>query len=137
MGSLAAKARAQLLDYEAQDLANTAWAFSKMENAHLPLLKAISAEAIRKLAQFATQNISNTAWAFSALALQDPPLFAAIASESMAKIAAFGAQAIANTSWSFARRSCRSHGPLFEALAAAARTSGNTPGAGGEHGYAI
>ncbi len=59
-------------DCNPQDLANTAWAFAKLElRQHEDLLAAIAAQALRTdLDGFTPQNLASMAWAFAALELR-------------------------------------------------------------------
>lgn len=75
MDAIASASLKILSDFEAQSLANTAWAYAKLEFApftQLPcgrgLLEAISWETIRKIDQFHNQGMANTVWAYATLA---------------------------------------------------------------------
>jgi len=136
--SMSSAAIRSMSSFSAQDLSNTSWAFAKLERSdHERFRVAVAGSAALDTLQFAPQNLSNPAWAFSALALENLPLFASISSAAIAKMSACNPQAIANISWSYARMSNRFHTPLFNALASAARATGNAPGAGGDHGFAV
>eukprot|EP00435_Cladocopium_sp_Y103_P048784 s845_g14.t1 len=50
-------------------LANTAWAFAKLELENLPLFEAIGCYAQQKIANFTTQNLANMAWSLARLGL--------------------------------------------------------------------
>jgi hypothetical protein len=65
-----------------QNLANPAWAFSKLGLPDMPLLAAISSAARRRIGLFDPQNLSSTAWSFSGIALHDMPLMAAISAQA-------------------------------------------------------
>lgn len=71
MHSLAASARPRISDYDAQDLANTAWAYATRPVCHSePLLEAIAASSRRTITAYETQELSNTAWALSVLMMR-------------------------------------------------------------------
>eukprot|EP00414_Alexandrium_minutum_P006949 CAMPEP_0113830954 /NCGR_PEP_ID=MMETSP0328-20130328/6600_1 /TAXON_ID=39455 /ORGANISM="Alexandrium minutum" /LENGTH=150 /DNA_ID=CAMNT_0000799093 /DNA_START=399 /DNA_END=852 /DNA_ORIENTATION=- /assembly_acc=CAM_ASM_000350 len=105
----------------AQDLANTAWAYSTLCYANRPLLAAIaSASAIKKITAFEAQNLANTSWAFAKLSLCHHPLSEAIAAAALATIPELDSRALSNIAWAFAWLT-EGHHPLMYALSAEAR----------------
>eukprot|EP00442_Polarella_glacialis_P033224 CAMPEP_0115051436 /NCGR_PEP_ID=MMETSP0227-20121206/2344_1 /TAXON_ID=89957 /ORGANISM="Polarella glacialis, Strain CCMP 1383" /LENGTH=61 /DNA_ID=CAMNT_0002435413 /DNA_START=211 /DNA_END=396 /DNA_ORIENTATION=+ len=58
-----------ICEFNAQGLANTAWAFAVLVFVDCPLLKAIAAESRAKLKLFSPHNLANTVWAFSKLSM--------------------------------------------------------------------
>ena len=53
--------------FNAQHLANTAWAFAKLSQLDTPLLAALARAAERSMHEFNAQALANTAWAFAKL----------------------------------------------------------------------
>ena len=96
--------RRGLLDFNPQDLANTAWAFATAGRAAPALLDAIATEAVRRgLRDFKPQNLANTAWAFATAGRAAPTLLDAIAAEAVrSDLRDFNEQELANTAWAFA-----------------------------------
>ena len=76
---LAAEAAGRLSKFNAQNLANTAWAFARLEHPAPALFEALAAESAGRLAEFNAQNLANTAWAFAAAGHQAPELFEQLA----------------------------------------------------------
>jgi hypothetical protein len=66
-------------EFNAQDLANTAWAFAKACHEDALLFAALARASARRLDDFNPQDLVNTAWAFAKLGQLDAPLFAALA----------------------------------------------------------
>lgn len=88
--------------FDAQNLANTAWAFSTMSELDEPLFAVLAREAERRVGHFDAQALANTAWAFVTGGEADAPLFAFLARESERRIGLFNTQGLANTAWAFA-----------------------------------
>ena len=63
--ALARMAEWRLHGFNAQELANTAWAFSTVGQHDEQLVKAFAMMAERRLDKFSAQELSNTAWAFA------------------------------------------------------------------------
>lgn len=74
MNAIAAASRARISECDTKRLANTAWAFAKLEVDHHPLLEALSAEARAKIHDLQSQECSNIAWAVASLVFFDSPL---------------------------------------------------------------
>ena len=53
-------------DFNAQDLANTAWAFATPGQLDARLFAVLARAAKRRVGNFNAQNLANTAWAFAA-----------------------------------------------------------------------
>ena len=66
-------------EFDAQAIANTTWAFSKLDLLNKLLFAALVRAAERHMGEFNAQNIANTACAFATLFELDEPLFAALA----------------------------------------------------------
>ena len=52
-------------EFNAQSLANAAWAFAKLEMLEEALMKAVSSRGREILGEFNTQNLANALWAFA------------------------------------------------------------------------
>mmetsp|Transcript_7086 Transcript_7086/g.24902 ORF Transcript_7086/g.24902 Transcript_7086/m.24902 type:complete len:294 (-) Transcript_7086:58-939(-) len=87
--------------FNAQELANTAWAFSTLGFEAPTLFEAIAAESVKKIKAFTSQNLANTVWAFANVGAEAPLLFEAVAFESPKKLATFTPLEVANTAWAF------------------------------------
>ena len=59
------EAKQHLDQFNAQDLANTAWAFAKVGQQDGQLFKALAKMAKRRLDQFNAQELANMAWALT------------------------------------------------------------------------
>ena len=69
-------------DFNAQDLANTAWAFATAGQSDAQLFTALAREAEWHVRDFKAQNLANTAWAFATVGKSDAQLFTALAREA-------------------------------------------------------
>ena len=69
--ALARAAEQRLERFNAQDLANTVWAFAKAELSEELLFVVLPRLLERRLSDFNEQNLSNTAWAFAVVAVSD------------------------------------------------------------------
>jgi len=116
MRLLGAEAMARIEEFDAQGLANTAWAFATLGVRAPQLFDAITRESEQRIGSFTTQNLANTAWAFAALGVPAPRLFDAIARESEQRIRSFDAREISNTAWAFATLGAPAP-QLFEVIA--------------------
>jgi len=112
-------ALASVSDFNAQNLANTAWAFATAGRAAPALFDAISVEAACRVSDFNPQNLANTAWAFATAGRAAPVLFEALAAEAAQRVRDFSSQNLANTAWAFATAG-RAAPALFDAIAAEA-----------------
>ncbi len=86
-----------------QHLANTAWAFAKVDHYSKRLFDALKEESIRQISGFNPQNLANTAWAFASIDHYSERLFDALKEESIRQISGFNHQNLANTAWAFAK----------------------------------
>ncbi|KAJ1622417.1 hypothetical protein T492DRAFT_582321, partial [Pavlovales sp. CCMP2436] len=103
-------------EFNAQGLANTAWAYAKLNTPAPRLFEAIAHESEQRVVSFKPQELANTAWAFATLGTPAPQLFGAIARASEQHIGSFKPQELANTAWAFA--TLGTHAPqLFDAIA--------------------
>jgi len=67
----------------AQNLSNTAWAFSTRRVLDQQLLEAIAASAIPRIADFDVQALANTLWSLASMLFLDNPLLDAISSTAI------------------------------------------------------
>jgi len=95
LASISYDAIKKISSFCAQNLTNTAWAYSTLVISDQPLLHATSAEVIKKSSDFCAQNFGNTAWAFAVRIVEDPPLIKAISSEAIRLISDYDLQALA------------------------------------------
>ena len=58
-------------EFNAQDIANTVWAFAKAMQPDEKLFAALAIAAARRVRQFQVQNVANTAWAFATVKQSD------------------------------------------------------------------
>jgi len=117
--SIASAAMPKIADFVPQGLANTLWAFSRLDFNDLPLIRAISSAARSRIGEFSSQNLSNTAWALASMGSQDEPLLASIASSALQLITELSPQDVSNTAWAFAKLELRND-PLLKSISAAA-----------------
>merc|ERR1712032_38345 len=106
--------------WDAQALANTAWACSAIAMKHIPLLQSIAAASLRRITEEKSQERSNTAWAFATMELKDWPLMEAISASSLPIITYFDSQGRSNLAWACAQLWV-GHKPLMEAISSQAR----------------
>ena len=64
-------AERRLDQFNAQELANTAWAFATVGQLDAQLFKMLAKMAERRLDELNAQNLANTAWAFATVGQQD------------------------------------------------------------------
>jgi hypothetical protein len=126
MRLLGAEAMQRLNEFDAQGLANTAWAFATLGITDHQLFKAIARESKQRMGSFEPQGLAigsfepqglaNIAWAFATLSIPAPQLFEAIARDAEQRIGSFEPQGLANTAWAFATLGAPAP-QLFEAIA--------------------
>ena len=102
MAAIALQVLDKIASFNAQGLANTAWAFAMLGIKNQPLMAAIAVQVIEKIDSFTAQNLAITAWAFAKLGIKHQALMAAIAAKVIEKVASFTAQGLAITAWAFA-----------------------------------
>jgi very-short-patch-repair endonuclease len=88
--------------FNAQNLANIAWAFATAGVPAPRLYATIAQQAEERIGIFTAQNLANIAWAFAKADVSAPRLYAAIAQEAEARVSEFKAQELANIVWAFA-----------------------------------
>ena len=101
------KAAAKLCvgDFDAQELANTAWAFATASQSDALVFAVLAKAAKLCVGDFDAQELANTAWAFATASQSDSPLFAVLAKAAELCVGDFDAQELANTAWAFATAS--------------------------------
>ena len=77
--ALARVAERRLVEFTAQGLANTAWAFTKASHSDVQLFRALASVAERRTGDFSMQSLAITAWAFVTAAQPDTHLLKALA----------------------------------------------------------
>ena len=87
----------RVCDFNAQSLANTAWAFAMTDQTDAPLFAVLSRATERCVCDFDAQNLANTAWAFARVSQADSQLFVALARIVRRLIGHFNTQDLANT----------------------------------------
>ena len=65
MKAVSIRAQETLGEFNAQDLANAAWAFAKLAMREESLMKAVSSRARDMLGEFKAQGLANTVWALA------------------------------------------------------------------------
>ena len=89
-------------EVDAQNLANTAWAFATLGQLDEKCLAALSREAALPVSEFNAQGIANTAWAFAKAGESNTSLFVALANAAKLNVKEFNTQNIANMTGAFA-----------------------------------
>lgn len=69
----------QISEFDAQCVANTAWAYACLKITDQRLMEAVGEYVVNRTATFAPQGLVNTAWAFGTLGIRSKPLLDAIA----------------------------------------------------------
>ncbi|KAJ8604984.1 hypothetical protein CTAYLR_006906 [Chrysophaeum taylorii] len=118
--ALADARRRCVREFDAQALANTAWAFATAGVEARQLFVAIAGEANSRLGEFNPQDLANAARAFATAGIEEeaPQLFAAIAGAANSRLREFNSQDLANTAWAFATAGIEAS-QLFAAIAGA------------------
>ena len=90
---MARAAEQRICAFNAQALANTAWAFGLLGLSEAQLFTALARGAEQRIRDFIAQELANTVWAFATLGLSDSQLFTALVRASEQRIRDFNAQA--------------------------------------------
>jgi len=106
----------RLDQFNAQELANTAWAFATVGQQDEQLFQALARMAERRLDEFNAQELANMAWACATVGQQDEQLFKALARMAERRLDEFKPQGLANAAWAFATVGQKDV-QLFKALA--------------------
>ena len=78
---LAMAANLRMNEFNAQDIANTAWAFATLGKMDEKLCAALALAAELRMSEFTAHGIASTAWAFAKLGQLDDMLFATVCFE--------------------------------------------------------
>ena len=70
----ASAAEWRLAEFNAQGLANTAWAFTKVKQSDEKLFTALARVSEQRFAEFNAQSLANTAWVFATVNQSDKKL---------------------------------------------------------------
>ena len=118
MTALARSIERRVGDCNAQELANTAWAFAKVGQLDAVLFAALARAAERHMDSFKAQELANTAWAFATAGVSAGPLslFVALARAAERRLADFNVQGLSNTVWAFAKAG-HADAPLLRSMA--------------------
>ena len=118
---LAAAATANCEQFNEQNLANIAWAYSTAGHAAPELYNALTATVAQRIGELKPQELANLGWAFAVAGHRSPALYDALAETAAVRgVSDFKPQAVANTVWSYAFAGYTAP-DLFEQLATAAR----------------
>jgi len=81
---LAREAERRVSEFNAQGLANTAWAFATVRLRDEKLFMALAREAERRVSELNAQSLANTAWAFATVNVLVDEMFTALATSGAA-----------------------------------------------------
>eukprot|EP00956_Cyclotella_meneghiniana_P015666 scaffold24155_cov89-Cyclotella_meneghiniana.AAC.3 len=102
--------------FNAQDISNMMWAYTKLNVSHEPLFQAVGDAVAMKddLTTFKPQALSNVVWSYATANVQHPGLFKKIGDEiaTIDDLKSFNPQNLANTVWSYATANVQ-HPALF------------------------
>ena len=102
-------------EFNAQDLANMAWALAEVGQLDAQLFTALARTAERCVGELKTQDLANTAWAFAAAGQPDAPLFMALTRAAEGRVRDFKEQGSHMILWALSRsESLRDAWSLFE-----------------------
>jgi hypothetical protein len=100
--TIASLSLAHIDEFNAQNLANTAWAFARLGRQHNLLFTRIAEQSLAKLDTFSTQNLSNLLWAFAKLNFRSHKLFVAMKAACSNQLHNFRPQELSNILWALA-----------------------------------
>jgi hypothetical protein len=108
-------------DFNAQETANTMWAFAKLERTDAALMQGLPRRAREILGEFNAQSLMNAVWAFAKLELRDEALLMGAATRrARDMLRDSNAQELANAVWAFAKLE-RTDAALMQGLPRRAR----------------
>ena len=118
--AIAVEAATRVLEFNPQNLANTAYAYAKADHAAPALFDAIAAEVVRRLVRrvdkFTPEGLTNLLWGYAKADHAAPALFNAIAAEVARRVDKFNPQDLAKTVWGYAKAG-HAAPVLFDAIA--------------------
>eukprot|EP00747_Dinoflagellata_sp_TGD_P224072 gnl/TRDRNA2_/TRDRNA2_96169_c0_seq1.p1 gnl/TRDRNA2_/TRDRNA2_96169_c0~~gnl/TRDRNA2_/TRDRNA2_96169_c0_seq1.p1 ORF type:complete len:196 (-),score=31.53 gnl/TRDRNA2_/TRDRNA2_96169_c0_seq1:22-609(-) len=88
--------------FNAQNIANTVWAFAKTIQADMSLFSDFMRAMESRLCDFDTQKLANTSWALAATDQFDSLLCTVLARASERRLREFNTRDLANTTWAYA-----------------------------------
>ena len=92
-----AAAERRVGDFNAQELANTAWAFATAGQSDALLFMTLARAAERRVGDFNAQGLANTAWAFATVGQSDALLFKPLARAAEQRVGDVDVQELAKT----------------------------------------
>ena len=92
-----------LSEFNAQNVANSAWALATANHQDEELFAALARAADRRLSDFNAQGVANSPWAFATANRRDEKLFEALAIAPDRRLSEFNAEELANSAWEFAK----------------------------------
>eukprot|EP00956_Cyclotella_meneghiniana_P033189 scaffold94258_cov68-Cyclotella_meneghiniana.AAC.2 len=105
--------------FNAQDISNMMWAYTKLNVSHDPLFHTVGDAVAMKddLNTFKPQALANTVWAYATANVQHPGLFKKVGDEivAMDDLKSFDPQNLANTVWAYATANVQ-HPDLFKKI---------------------
>ena len=75
-----------MCEFNAQDFANMAWAFARMNLLDVKLFRALAREAERRVSEFNAQHVATTAWAFANSSQSGKKLLSVLAREAKRRV---------------------------------------------------
>ncbi len=112
---LARETERQLKEFNAQDLANTAWAFATLSRPDEMLFMPLALEAERRLNELNTQELANMAWAFATVNQPHAKLLVALDLEVERRVREFNAQVLSQPQrWALSHRNLDLRKDLIE-----------------------
>jgi len=103
MKAVVSRAMEMFGEFNAQNSASTAWAFTKMDIKDDALMDAVASRTLEILPEFNSQDLANTVWAFAKVEVMDGALMKAISNRALETLVEFNSQDLANTVWAFSK----------------------------------
>ena len=76
-------------EFNAQDLANIAWAFGTADQSDAPLFALVARAAQLRVAELKAQGLANAAWAFAKMGLSETPVLPVIMARAAQALSGF------------------------------------------------
>ncbi len=89
VATLSRAAEHRVSEFNAQDVANTAWAFATVKRPDEKLFAALARAADWPVSEFKMQELANTAWAYAIANQPDEKLFMSLASVARLRVCEF------------------------------------------------
>eukprot|EP00928_Gymnodinium_smaydae_P038278 TRINITY_DN26430_c0_g1_i1.p1 TRINITY_DN26430_c0_g1~~TRINITY_DN26430_c0_g1_i1.p1 ORF type:complete len:1082 (+),score=131.33 TRINITY_DN26430_c0_g1_i1:283-3246(+) len=103
LSALARSIEPRLGECNAQELANTAWAFAKAGHDDAALFKALEVVVVKRVDEFNSQELANIVWAFATAGYSSKQLFTAFGVAVKRRLDEFTTQGFANVAYAFAK----------------------------------